>query len=442
MSGDDCKVGLPHIRMSEPPVNDRHGFGLSVDVGTSTITIHLIDITKGIVIDEIRVSNPQNSIGFDIVSRAKFSTECLANRQHLTNLVRNVIRDMVHLITDRNSVLSKDVDRIVIVGNTVMHHLFFDLPVDSLLEPPFHAKDKQSIEDPARDLHIIDNMETTCYSPPIVESFIGPDAISMILASGLVESKKSALAVDVGTNTEVAVIKPDGIWLASAASGSAFEGISLECGLPAKEGAIDLVWLSEVTEEPEYRVIGDVKPRGICGTGAISALALLLRTGMINKVGSFFRDLELTWIVQGSSSTHFILASSAASGNQSPIYLSQIDIRILQESKAAIAAAVEHLLDVSATSRDDISEFYLTGAFGSSLSLGDATVIGLFPSFHNARVVQSSGGAIAGADKMVINPNLHETVEEILDRINYVDLMENASYENLFQQARFFKQDD
>jgi len=251
-------------------------------------------------------------------------------------------------------------------------------------------------------------------------------------------SNEMTVVADVGTNTEIMIGHKGNLLITSAASGPAFEGMSLDCGMPADEGAIRAVQIDTTSHRPRVDIIGQGKPMGICGTGAVSVLGALLDSDLLNSEGSLVRHIESTWLPGHSEVVHYILVQPTDSGTGRPIYVSQIDIRMIQQSKAAIFAAIELLVDEANISPDDVERFLLTGAFGSDLNIDDAIKIGLFPHFQNARVDQIPGGASSGADMILLNPELRDAASEIAKNTDYVDLMDNSEFEFRFSKAQLF----
>ncbi|MHA2002988.1 MAG: ASKHA domain-containing protein, partial [Candidatus Thorarchaeota archaeon] len=329
-------------------------YGVSVDLGTSQITMHLLEIDTEAVIESDTVPNPQMEFGLDVISRIDFYRKSEKNAEAITNAARSAVSDAIQRMTSSADVRASSVGIVVLVGNTVMHHLFYGLSTTSLLGPPFKATGKEVISMPAHEIGLPVGEDAICYSPPIVESFVGPDAIMLLLVSGALESKENLVAIDVGTNTEIAVLSQRGLWMASAASGPAFEGMSLACGMHAVSGAISEIELGE-DYAPTIQVIGGGKAKGICGSGAISAMASLLDAGLLNSKGSLRRDVSSEWLTTESSGPRFILANAFSSETKKPVFFSQSDVRMLQQSKAAISGAIRLLLRKAQCSSSEVS---------------------------------------------------------------------------------------
>ncbi|MFW9803028.1 MAG: ASKHA domain-containing protein [Candidatus Thorarchaeota archaeon] len=412
-------------------------YGVSVDLGTSQITMHLVDLSTGLVADSKLVPNPQVEFGLDVISRIVFHRRSEKNAQLVTDVVRNAVFAGILEMASQTNIDPASIRLVVVVGNTVMHHMFYGMSTKSLQAPPFRATGKDAISVPAPGVGLQLGEGALCYSPPIVESFIGPDALMLLLVSGALDSDQNLVSIDVGTNTEIAVRSPRGLWMASAASGPAFEGMSLACGVPGERGAIASVELRE-TREPRITVIGGGKPKGICGSGAISALASLRDADLMNAKGSIRRDVAFEWLKIVSGGPRLVLANAFRSETKKPIFLSQSDVRMLQQSKAAIAGAVRLLLRKAKCSASEVSQFFLTGAFGTALNLEDAFQIGLFPRFENAHFRQFDGGAISGADMILKDPKLRSKIEKAPERISYIELTDNPEFQEYYLKSQHF----
>ncbi len=406
-------------------------YGIAVDIGTTNITIQLIKLDDHTVQNPILMRNPQGRYGSDIISRMRFSTIDPMNQKILVDLIRDEIEKGIKEVLQDGKIQPPRVSDISIVGNTVMHHLFFDLPLDSLLRPPFKATSKDALTIPAHEIGLEFLTQATCYSPPVVESFIGPDAVAVIIASNFLGMNEIRMTIDVGTNTEISIITPRGIWIASAASGPAFEGMATECGLGGEKGAINEVRIDSTTYQPTFSVIGNDRPRGLCGTGAVSAMASLLDTNLLLPRGSLNRDIKTKWLSLETNVAKYILVFGDTTATGKDIFIAQTDLRMLQQSKAAIRGAIELLLKRSGYSAKDITNIFLTGVFGSDLKIEDVYRIGMFPVFDNAKITQVRNGAVKGAGLLLTQKN-RERVEKIVGEMNYIELSAEDEFKTFF----------
>lgn len=423
-------------------MDETNPYGLSVDIGTTWITVHIVDIPMKHVISERVLENPQSVSGLDVVTRIKQSLKDQRSADWFTAVIRESVDEGIQEILSAAGIPPESVEAVVIVGNTVMHHMFYGLPVDSLVRPPYTAEGKSPVMTRAERIGLHLGEHVVCYSPPIVESFVGPDALAVLLASDILNRAGPSVVIDIGTNTEILLRTHGRLYAASAASGPAFEGMTIECGMPARNGAIFRVKIDRQDLRPLVKVIGNERPTGICGTGIVSALAEMLNAGIMNSIGSIERSIESVWLPKNAATTRYVLCQATETASGQPIYVSQPDVRLIQQSKAAINAAIGTVVEACDISPDEIRLVYLTGSFGSQLNLDDAYRIGLLPKFAKARVNQIRGGASIGADIMVSDSVARQEAEKAAKSIRYLELVDNAAFEIRYAQAQLFPTGD
>ncbi|OLS24059.1 MAG: hypothetical protein ThorAB25_23760 [Candidatus Thorarchaeota archaeon AB_25] len=411
---------------------DSGRYGISVDIGTTNITIHLSTLEDDHLLNELTIPNPQREYGEEIISRIDFARKP-ENASILTNNVRESVNDGITRILQESECERGLVDSIIVVGNTVMHHLFFGLSTDSLLIPPYRAEHKNAILINSSEVGLNLHDETLCYSPPLIESFVGADAVAMMVASGFLDADTNRVSIDVGTNTEIAVLNEGEVWIASAASGPAFEGMSIECGTPGDVGAISRVLIDPNDGRPHLEVLGGGKPIGICGTGVISAIASMLETGVLFSRGSFNRGRSTPWLVTDQTIIHYVLAKAHESASNTSIILTQPDVRMIQQSKASIRAALELVMQKAKIDPIDVGTLYLTGVFGFGLVLDDAIRIGLLPEMPSTETNQVRGGASLGAD-LLHKPDIRKHAEKLVTEAHHIELTDNPEFKEKFVQ--------
>jgi len=418
-------------------VSDQNQYGIAVDIGTTNITIHLVRLDDCSVLQESTLRNPQFHYGADIMTRVSYSLRNDFSRRILIDLVRDAVRQGIENVLLSQSIKPSRITDVTVVGNTVMHHLFFDLPVNTLSRPPYIATNKESLLLKCTEVGLGFLENARCYSPPIVESFVGSDAVGVLIASGFLDNDEIRLSIDVGTNTEVSLTTPLGIWIASGASGPAFEGWATACGMAGEEGAISKVAIDPISFAPNITVIGDRKPEGICGTGAVSAMAALLNAGLLLTRGSFDRNRKTKWLSLEGSVVKYILASGGTTETGEDIFVSQPDIRMLQQSKAAIRGVIEMVLKLAGRKAEDVHEVLLTGVFGSDLDVEDLYRIGMFPRFENAKIIQNPNSAIEGARLLLIE-SYRKKVEQLVPDLNYIELTLEEEFKRLYLEFMQF----
>ena len=395
--------------------------GMAIDLGTTKIAAYLVDLNTGESLASLGAINPQIAYGEDVMSRITHAT-----KGHSRELSETVIRTINQLITETCD-NPEEVTEISLAGNTAMHHLLLGLPVRQLGRAPYLPTVRRSLDIKARDLGLLAAHGAYVHLLPNVAGFIGGDHIAMLLATGLYETGKTAIAIDIGTNTEISLVTRDTISSLSCASGPAFEGTGIKHGMRAISGAIEGV---EIGNDGNYlKVIGQVSPVGICGSGILDAVYQLRKHGIIDQRGRL-QDHPL--VRQGPDGHEFTLASGNTSGTGQDIVITQRDIGAIQLAKAAIRTGINVLLGETDTKQNEIDEVTIAGAFGSYIDVASATGIGMFPSLPLARFQQVGNAAGLGAKLTLISKRNRTTAAEIASRIRYVELTTHPKFKHEF----------
>ena len=381
----------------------RQGLGIAIDVGSTTIAAQLIDRASGSILGVRTGLNPQMAHGADVMSRVSFA---LGSRD-LTDAIRRFLGDMVGDLA-----AGREIAEIVLVGNTVMHHLFADLDVEPLSHVPFASPSLGERSFHAADLGWPLSDATPIRFLPCLGGFVGSDILAGVVAVDLCRDGALRALVDLGTNGEIALGNRDRVLVASTAAGTAFEAGCIHNGMRAANGAI-----AHVTANKDGRldceVIGGGSPQGICGSGLVDAVACGLALGCILPSGK---------IVDGSRI--FPVAGEIA--------LRQADVRELQLAKGAIAAGLRILLKHWGASMADIQTLYLAGAFGSYLEFDSARRIGLLEC--PSQVITIAGNtALRGAKQILAGK-----APPVGTVIRHVMLAANADFEELFVSCMGF----
>jgi uncharacterized 2Fe-2S/4Fe-4S cluster protein (DUF4445 family) len=382
----------------------RTGLGIAVDLGTTTIVAQMIDLATGDVVAVRTALNPQTAYGADVMSRVRFA---LTNPA-LTQLIRDVLGDIIQEIaTSRKS----EVVEVVLVGNAVMHHLFAALEVEPLSHVPFESPNLGEQAFTAQELNW--GLPSTCRIRFLscLGGFVGSDILAGIVAAGIAARKGLTALIDLGTNGEIALGNGERILCASTAAGPAFEAGSIRMGMRASTGAISHVFLRD--GKLACDVIGDVTPRGICGSGLVDAVAAGLRCGAILPSGRL-----------ANGKREFPLAG--------PVGISQNDIRELQLAKGAIAAGLRILLGRWGATAENLEAVYLSGAFGNYVSIDSAVGIGLLE-MPARRIIASGNTALRGAKLILLadghNPGFN---------VEHVSLASDPHFQDTFVDCMGF----
>lgn len=396
----DCEIHLKtqgEMNIAVPDAvslsGGKDGFGLAVDIGTTTIAMSLYDLTTGKCIAQKSEMNRQSIFGADVISRIehcrKDSAEALFNC--LDRQLSEMVSDMPPL------------SKISVVGNTVMQHFAARLNPAPLAVPPFTV---QSLFGEHRAQNGIDVYLSKC-----VSAYVGGDVLAGMLACNLQNESSTVLYVDIGTNGEIVLGNKDGFTCCATAAGPAFEGAEIECGMNASAGAIDSVRMKN--GKLCAHVIGEGKAAGICGSGLIDAVAVLLENGFIGKSGRFIKGFSE---VNGAKA--FILRDN--------VYLTARDIHKLQLAKAAIRAGIEVLLK-----EKTVDEIIIAGGFGRYINIKNAVKIGLLPE-NCAEKIRQVGNAAALGAALLLEPDNETVLNSIAEKCSYKDLSSTDEFSELF----------
>ena len=410
-------------------------YGLAIDVGTTKIAMYVVNLLNGETIIAESIENPQIVYGADVVSRISYAMEHDTEELHRA-VIESINRFLEEISRSRNVELDKIYD-VVFVGNSVMHHLFLGINPLKIGIAPYEEVIRESYMIKARDLGLKVSKEAYIYAPPLVGGFIGSDSLVGAYILGLGLKKGIYMFLDIGTNTEVYLAKNDTIYVTSTASGPAFEGGHIKYGMKAIEGAIEKVIIDEETLEPEISVIGNVKPRGITGSGIIDAIAEMLKAGIINYTGRF-KIKEHPRIRRGHEGYEYILVFKNESGIGEDIVITQKDVREIQRAKAAIQAAYRILSRRLRIKREDLEKIYIAGSFGFYLRPENAIVIGLLPEIPLDRIELVGNTAGSGARSLLKNKELRKDIEKMVERINYIELALDKEFHKIFADSMYF----
>ena len=413
---------------------DRSGYGVAVDLGTTSIVAGLFDMSNARPLDIKASANPHLPWGEDIISRLDSATAGVDVVTRLKELIWKTVGDQVRSLCLRSGVSGGRITRMVVVGNSAVHHLSLGLPTDSLLTPPYSPSERSPMVLPASELPISMQLghETVIYFPPLAGGYAGSDALASLFAARETGVKKGAL-VDVGTNTEIAVWNGDKIILATAPSGPAFEGGHIRSGMRAEEGA---VWRVEIKDgDLLHEVIGEGPAKGVCGTGIVDAIASMLRCGIVDHTGLMVEGSHP--LVKGGRFV-FRDTSTDASADENSVALEGEDVATVQKAKAAIAATLQLLLKVMGMEYRDLERVYLAGAFGSRLNLANAVRIGLLPELSLDHYVLSGNTALLGASMILLSEKAQLETERIGKMATHHSVAEDQDFEELFIDNLYF----
>lgn len=408
---------------------DAQPLGLAVDLGTTKIALYLVDMLTGRTLANMGIMNPQIAYGEDVISRLAYGMGGPSQATHLQRLVIDALNQALADLCAQVQAKPAQVVEMVVVGNTVMHHLFLGLPIEQLGHAPYVAAAQGPIDIKARSLGL--NLATGAYVhlPPIVAGFVGADHVAVLLATGAAAADGVVLIMDIGTNTEICLVNRGMLTSLSCASGPALEGAHIRYGMRATTGAIEHLRL--VGERVEYQTIGGGRPAGLCGSAVLDAIAQLYLAGILTANGRMSHHPRVRETPAGRE---FVLVDEAEAVNQA-IAITQKDVRQVQLAKGAICAGIRALLEKNGLKATAIERVIIAGAFGTYIDINSAVAIGLLPDLPPERFQQVGNAAGTGARMALLSRHKRAEAQAIAGRVGYIELATVPGFADIFAQA-------
>jgi uncharacterized 2Fe-2S/4Fe-4S cluster protein (DUF4445 family) len=418
--GDKILIDGQEINRKTGPIH-----GLAMDLGTTTIVLRLIDLETGQLVADTSFENPQRFGGSDVMSRIHYDTE---NRGHL--LRRTLAGYLTHAIEDF-PVDSETIYEMVVAGNSTMRDIFFGKSVYSIGQSPYQSITEIEMAEGKRSTTSLSASARKCLLPlhprarvfglPVISGHLGADAAACMLAVDLAHEERLVAIMDIGTNTELILGNKDRILAASCPAGPAFEGGAISCGMPGLDGAIEDVVLDD-DGKFLFKVIGDIEPAGICGSGLVDLMSELLRTGRLNKLGRFPDDLVCYTLDE-----------------QNKIDFLESDVNELAQAKGANVAGLQVVFNNYGVSFDDVDMFYLAGGFGRHLKADASKRIGLIPDIDDSKIVHVGNAAIEGATIALLSQSKRDELESMVKTVEHCRLETHPTFFDFFVEGCQFK---
>jgi uncharacterized 2Fe-2S/4Fe-4S cluster protein (DUF4445 family) len=407
--------------------------GLAIDLGTTKVAGYLVDLGDGRTLAAKGVMNPQISYGEDIISRINRVVKSPDEGVQLQELAVDAINELSTDLCAEAGAKPEEIVEAVVVGNTAMHHLFLRLPVKQLALSPFVPAVSRALEVRAGELGLNIAPGAYVHLLPNIAGFVGADHVSMLLATDAWQAKKTTVALDIGTNTEVSLICNGKIAATSCASGPAFEGGHIKYGMRAATGAIERLRIDG--DKIQYQTIDGAPPVGICGSGILDALAQLYLAKIIDEGGRIIDNRHRVRAYKGQR--EFILVSKEERKGKPAITITQHDVRELQLAKAAIRTGIQVLLETSGCSEAEIKQVIIAGAFGTYIDVASAVAIGMLPSLPLNRFRQVGNAAGMGAKLALISLKSRAKAQAVASRVSYIELASRPGFQPTFVQASY-----
>ncbi len=411
-------------------------YAIALDIGTTTIYGQLIDLSTGECLGEAGDFNGQISYGEDVITRLIYA-EKPGGLDKLQEVVVATINGVLERILKQSKVDRENIATITFSGNTTMTQLLLSIDPSNIrrapyvptatLYPPFRAS--------LVGIEVNDHALALVY--PQVSSFVGGDIVAGVMGSGMYMNEELTLFLDIGTNAELVVGNKDWLACTACSAGPAFEGGGIEFGMRAAKGAIEDFSIDPVSFEPMIFTIGDVRPKGICGSGLITMTAVMFEMGLINNNGKFNRELDTPRIRKRDDVWEYVLAWKDDTQIDRDIALTEPDIDNLIRAKGAIYSGCMTLLEEVGLSLDMVEHIILAGGFGSYIDLEKAMTIGLLPEIDPDRVTFIGNGSLMGARMSSLTNRIRKDVVEVTKRMTNFELSETPSYMDNYVAAMF-----
>ncbi|WP_235950302.1 ASKHA domain-containing protein [Phycicoccus flavus] len=430
----------------EPGDTTARRHAIAYDLGTTTVVATLLDLETGTPVAVASMLNKQQPFGGDVITRISATMMDPEALPRLADLARQTLAELADEVCAEGGVDPAEVYEVALAGNATMTALLLGIDPEPLGVAPFVQSTADWPVLRAGDLGLALHPGARAVVFPALGAYVGGDIVAGMLASGLDRDKRVRLFIDVGTNCEIALSDGETIVTTAAPAGPAFEGGAIRCGMRAADGAVETVRLDASAEDPASAVvlgvIGDVEPRGLCGSGLVDAVAELVKVGLLDASGRFVPDDAASSIapaladrmasVRDNERVFVLHRPEPGAAAEDSVYLSQRDVRELQFAKAAISTGWTLLIEELGLDPGEIQQVLLAGSFGSYLSPGSAVRIGLVPRLPVLRIVSAGNVAGEGAKMVLLSARERAGADALLEEVRYVELSDRPDFNDRF----------
>lgn len=392
-------------------------YALAFDVGTTTVVAYLLDGITGEVLSRTSCVNPQTQVGADVISRIQYAMDTDAGA--LSRTVCAALSALTVEAAAKAGIDTKEITAVCLVGNTAMHHLLLGFDPKPLTVPPYMPSVSKSLELPAaKYLPVADTAVLRVL--PNIAGFVGADTVGCLVATEFDKLEEITLMIDIGTNGEMVLGNQDGYLACSTAAGPAFEGAKISCGMRGQKGAVDHVWRED--DQVRHSVIGGGEAVGLCGSGLLDLVAVLLQTGDIDESG---RMDEKAYTIPGTSVT-----------------LTQKDVREVQLAKAAIRAGIQLMCKKRGVRVESIEKVLLAGAFGNYMNPASACAIGMIPPVLLTKIQSIGNAAGTGASACALSRGIYDYSTVLAEKAEFLELASMAEFNDCYVDCLMFEEEE
>ena len=419
--------------------------GAAIDIGSTTLAIYIYDLKNAKLVYESSAMNPQIRFGEDLMSRVSYVMMNKGGDKKLTTAVRTKITEMLHEACEYLEIEWGKLLEVVLVGNPIMHHIFFGISPVELGQAPFTLSIRSWLDVDAKDLGFDLYPKTRLSFLPLIAGHVGADTAAAYLSQMETMHSETTLLVDIGTNAEIMLAKGGRVYATSSPTGPAFEGAEISSGVRATYGAIERVRIDKNTLAVRYKVIGcdawsdepdfelvQMKAIGICGSGIIEAIVAFAEAGIIDQSGLFVESIAPELFSKNGNTTRFLLVEQ---GNKS-IYVEQVDIRSIQLAKAALSAGVSILMDYLECTEFD--KVLLAGAFGAHLDARYVALLDIIPTSTAEKIISVGNAAGVGASAALLDINKRKIIIDAVDKVVKIETATEPKFQEYFVDAMKF----
>ncbi|MBS16869.1 MAG: ferredoxin [Chloroflexi bacterium] len=403
-------------------------YGLAVDIGTTTVAINLVNLDDGKIIITSSFENPQVFGGSDVMNRISYDSSKF--KGELCKSIISSINFEIGEYVKKIKIRRNEIVEAVIVGNATMRDLFFDLDVESIGVRPYKSiieldyldnkVDSTEMSKYAKEINLRINPNAIVYSPPLIASHIGSDVSAGLISTDFFENNNLKMLIDIGTNTEVVLGTPNRMLAASCPAGPAFEGGEITFGMPGYTGAVEKVDIYK--DKFRYKTIGDVEATGICGSGLIDFLSVLVENKLMNPLGKFTSEEDKMFL-----------------DNEQAINLSRKDVSSLAQAKAANVCGQALVIKDFGKNILDIENVYLAGGFANYIDIQNAINIGFILDFPLEKIKKIGNSALEGATKLLLSNKLRKNLVKYVKNIDHLELETKSDFFDYFVEGCQFK---
>ncbi|GAB4348304.1 MAG: hypothetical protein Kow0099_30820 [Candidatus Abyssubacteria bacterium] len=417
--------------------SSRHGYGVAIDVGTTSVVAFLVDLADGRICASASSQNAQAAFGEDVISRIVCTQNVPGCQEKLHRLIVGTLDGLLREIVTSASIAPTEIDSISVAGNTTMIHLLLQIDPQYIRREPYLPTATTFPVLRSNDIGLSYCPHALVYIVPGNTAYVGGDIVAGVLSSGMHRNPETTLFIDVGTNGEIVLGNSDWLVTASCSAGPAFEGGGIRCGMRAEEGAIEHIEIDPLTHKPTYEVNGDVLPRGICGSGMIDLLAAMLQTGIIDRRGRFREKEANEYVRHNGTGFEYVLVRAEESALGEDIIFTQADVDTLMRSKAAIYAGFATLLSRVGLTFEQIDRVMIAGGFGRYIKIPQAIAIGMLPDMEESKFQYLGNSAIKGAYQALLCRESRDECNRIAGMMTYIDFSTSQEFMDQYSAALF-----